>query len=57
MKAVTAKVMSDWLARLALCLCLATDLAAPFTLPQPLDNFYEELVRFYKRVRNEGGEY
>ena len=30
--------------------------SSSFDLPQPLDNFYEEVVRFYKRVRQEGGK-
>ena len=30
--------------------------AGSFDLPKPLDNFYEEVVRFYKRLRSEGGE-
>ena len=30
--------------------------AGSFDLPNPLDNFYEEVVRFYKRLRSEGGE-
>merc|ERR1719195_595248 len=28
--------------------------AGSFDLPKPLDNFYEEVVRFYKRLRSEG---
>lgn len=31
-------------------------LCSSFDLPQPLDNFYDEVVRFYKRLRQEGGE-
>ena len=30
-------------------------LSSTFDLPQPLDNFYDEVVRFYKRLRHEGG--
>ena len=30
--------------------------AGSFDLPKPLDNFYEEVVRFYKRLRSEGGK-
>ena len=30
--------------------------AGSFDLPNPLDNFYEEVVRFYKRLRSEGGK-
>lgn len=29
-------------------------LSSSFDLPQPLDNFYDEVVRFYKRLRQEG---
>lgn len=32
-------------------------LGSSFDLPQPLDNFYDEVVRFYKRVRQEGSKY
>lgn len=31
-------------------------LGSSFDLPQPLDNFYDEVVRFYKRLRQEGGK-
>jgi len=31
-----------------------TKYAGSFDLPKPLDNFYEEVVRFYKRLRSEG---
>ena len=31
--------------------------ALAFSLPRPLDNMYQEVVRFYKRVRHEGGQY
>ena len=34
----------------------ASKLVGSFDLPKPLDNFYEEVVRFYKRLRTEGGE-
>jgi len=32
----------------------AIQLSSTFDLPQPLDNFYDEVVRFYKRLRQEG---
>ena len=35
----------------------AIQLSSTFDLPQPLDNFYDEVVRFYKRLRQEGGEF
>ena len=34
----------------------ATCYVGSFDLPKPLDNFYEEVVRFYKRLRSEGGK-
>ena len=35
----------------------AIQLSSTFDLPQPLDNFYDEVVRFYKRLRQEGGKF
>ena len=34
----------------------ATNDVGSFDLPKPLNNFYDEVVRFYKRVRTEGGK-
>ena len=41
---------------LVLYLHLAQNLSLPFDLPKPLDRFYDEVVRFYKRVKHEGGK-
>ena len=44
----------NWLA-VVIMVQTATKLVGSFDLPKPLDNFYEEVVRFYKRLRTEGG--
>lgn len=41
-------------ALLVMCLHLVPNLSLPFELPKPLDRFYDEVVRFYKRVKQEG---
>ena len=48
------RVTMNWLA-VVIVLQTATKLVGSFDLPKPLDNFYEEVVRFYKRLRTEGG--
>ena len=48
------RVNMNWLA-VVIVLQTATKLVGSFDLPKPLDNFYEEVVRFYKRLRTEGG--
>ena len=35
---------------------IITKSCSAFDLPKPLDNFYDEVVRFYKRLREEGGK-
>ena len=44
-----------WFA-IVIVLQTASKLVGSFDLPKPLDNFYEEVVRFYKRLRTEGGK-
>merc|ERR1712029_33444 len=39
---------------LVVYLHLVPNLSLPFDLPKPLDRFYDEVVRFYKRVKHEG---
>ena len=41
---------------LVVYLHLSPNLSLPFDLPKPLDRFYDEVVRFYKRVKHEGGK-
>ena len=41
---------------LVVYLHLVPNLSLPFDLPKPLDRFYDEVVRFYKRVKHEGGK-
>ena len=50
------RVNMNWLA-VVIVLQTATKLVGSFDLPKPLDNFYEEVVRFYKRLRTEGGNW
>ena len=51
-----AGVNMKWFA-VVIVLQTASKLVGSFDLPKPLDNFYEEVVRFYKRLRTEGGNY
>ena len=48
------RVTMNWLT-IVILVQTATKLVGSFDLPKPLDNFYEEVVRFYKRLRTEGG--
>ena len=48
------EVNMKWFA-IVIVLQTASKLVGSFDLPKPLDNFYEEVVRFYKRLRTEGG--